>query len=705
MVSTLTRAKKLRGSTLYSPNPKLRPPTSVVTPKQQPVLDTQKISQHALQVGYNAIKQPLYSEHRNKALEVGTLVLKDAPAAFDAVIADLLRQGNYFFDYANYLYAVRNVDSWRKQIKAYYQQIEQADWAAQDALEKWEAQVERAEADHAWAEEQASSDYSERYERWSASTSDNPGPPPRRREVRPPQLPPKPSRRPDSHYPVDTLEDTFVKAFSRSVHTPDRDGYFNYLKCCAPEYVSAVLEQPLPAFIAEDDRAMHTYFCADTGSGKSEFLKVIIHATIKKNDSALVILDANGDFARQIAHWQEMAKNQRLVYIDYNLKEGYVPIINPFQIEGLRADDYSEQALKEKRVVIDELCATFELIIANTGAVFHSENMQMVLRECITVLVNRPNSTIKDLQAFMDDNKNAKLVAFAKTLTQDVYESSREFFEYKYVGAYKTTKEAIEGRLRRLRGGALERMTCGKNTLHLDDFIRQKKIIVCNISKNSMSGYDGPAFGRLMVALLQSTAKRNAVKIHNEDDRYPCHLILDECHNFVCSTMKEILLESRKYRLMLTLCQQIIGYGMPTDLAKIVTSQPHLKIGGKATNATKEKFADFVGVARDEYTLRKGEFIISAGENPRLRIKSRTDLLGNSNAMYPSVWNLTAMNQIKRYYRKVMPMLTTPPSTDSAADAQRDSLETAQPATTRSSRPKRRKRVNKDLKPDIMDVG
>ena len=71
------------------------------------------------------------------------------------------------------------------------------------------------------------------------------------------------------------------------------------------------------------------------------------------------------------------------------------------------------------------------------------------------------------------------------------------------------------------------------------------------------------AFGRLVIALLQGIAKRRVNQ--PEEKRIPAHLIVDEMEFFLTRSMEEMLRFSRRYKLIFTGVQQIVGSGMSRD--------------------------------------------------------------------------------------------------------------------------------------------
>jgi hypothetical protein len=64
-----------------------------------------------------------------------------------------------------------------------------------------------------------------------------------------------------------------------------------------------------------------------------------------------MVIDPAGDFAQQIATWQENADNERLIYIGHDLELGMTPTINPFEIAGVSAS--RQRLMDEGRSAID----------------------------------------------------------------------------------------------------------------------------------------------------------------------------------------------------------------------------------------------------------------------------------------------------------------------------------------------------------------
>lgn len=470
----------------------------------------------------------------------------------------------------------------------------------------------------------------------------------------------------------DNLSDSEIKDIilkdihSISLHKPNKEGYVEYIKLVAPTLYREIIQTPIPLHLEENPDKPHGYILGTPGSGKSELLKLLIHTYVTNpRYGAVVVIDPTSDFVSQIAKWKEFnaAQRERLVYVRPTLVSGMSPVINPFEIDGVKATDYSEKALNVKRVVAQELVEALGRIISEGGS-YLTGPMRTILTNCVLVLLDKPNATLKDLSNFMKTDKSEALFQFACRLSHHEYLA--DYFQSE-VGGFKTksngtTKEAIGRRLDELLSvGTFSRLTCGKNTINLVEAVNQKKVILFDLGKGAIGKKEGSAFGRLIIAMLMGMAyRRENLK---KEDRIPCSVIVDECHNFVSESMEDILTEARKYRLFITLAQQIAGQRMPITLRDVVLETTNLQaVGGTSASGAKRN-ADIVGVDAEEIRkLRIGEFYVRASRaGSPMKFRTRTDLLDYRNCVHKLTWRAIQKEQIRKYYqpydKKIKPII------------------------------------------------
>lgn len=576
-----------------------------------------------------ALKQPKITAATDMAqfLCIGRYNASTNIAAIDAAVLAFRVEFSSLWMYREYLHGVANADSWRSQ------------------YEQWQARVKSWE--HSNEEAQRQYDHKQYMASVRHSASDN------QNAVYNEPYKPNESPKPELHLSLEQL--SFARGFDRSQYTPDEQGFLWYLYDNAPDFYKEITRTH-PFYLKEADRIMHTYIVGGSGSGKSELLKSTIYNYVTNDHSAVVVLDPNGDFAGQIAQWQELATSDDLVYLEYNLKQNLTFTINPFSISGLAPEDRSPQAINTRVVVANQLQDAFiQIVSGGGGGDEFTINMKALLMPCITTLLEYPDATILDLQRFMNDDLNEDLIAFAKSLTH--YPNNVTFFSSEFMDkSYSPTKKAVAKKIRSLLNfPPFYHLTCGKSTVDIEALVNARKTLIFSLSKGAIGETVVGAFGRLVVSMLQGMAMRRESIPRSQ--RVPCHLFIDECHNFISPSIEEVLVEARKYALHLTMAQQAVGYKMSTQLKYILGINTVVKISGKMPPTAWNDTAAYIGAPSQmfaELMEHKGRYICTAAGSPPVVVAGRTDLLDENNCVDADAWREAKAQQIERYYRNYL---------------------------------------------------
>jgi hypothetical protein len=420
-------------------------------------------------------------------------------------------------------------------------------------------------------------------------------------------------------------------------------GWREYVCDASPFFAEKVLFRELPVRVGSDDY-LHLYCVGGSRSGKTEYLKSLAYQVLQDPNCALVFCEPAGDASRQIARWKEHVHSDRLIYVDHSLKSGFTPCINPFEIYGVEARDTRPDALRVKKVVAQQLLGALQEIVSTGQGAEFSRNAQGILMSCILVLLDYPNATLRDLMRFMYD---PELARFAET--RNHYPDVRDFFVHGFHRkTLQPTKEAIQNKLQELFStGNFADLTCGKSTIQLEKEVDQKKLIVFNLSEASIGKREGAAFGKLIVALMQSLAVRRTGK------RVPTRLILDECHTYLTRSVELIITGAAKYGLFITMAQQFIGQYMDKQMEQTALGAT-IRIGGRNADEHHASTARMLGAdPSDVASLTKGEFVIKLPESPPFLFRTHTDLLEDANAMSKREWEGVKADQLRRYYRRI----------------------------------------------------
>ena len=389
-----------------------------------------------------------------------------------------------------------------------------------------------------------------------------------------------------------------------------------------------------------------------SGCGKSELLKSLIVQDIKTNLNAIVVIDPNGDFAKQVAKFKQNAEPSRagkLVYIDPFLSPPLTPVINPFDLPN-KAQYFDPQKFKtilEKRA--DQIQKALTQIFEDLGAGF-SPKMESYLFPCICTVLLKPDGDLNDLLRFFIEGEHDDLTELGKRSPNPTH---RELFAGGFDIA-SSTREGIRDKLRQmLNFSGLRDLITGKSTVDLEAEIEARKLIVFNLSKGVLPEKVSLYYGKILISLLQSIAFQRGA-IEDETKRTPTMLYIDEFQNYVNDDIKTILNEGRKYRIYLHLASQTVGQEMSLSIKKAVAGNTNIKIIGAQNDPdTWRTTANYLGIEDDKLRdLEKFKFYVKVAKGKPFLMRSTKAYLGNKNDMTAEKWEQIKAEQLAKYYKQ-----------------------------------------------------
>ncbi len=399
------------------------------------------------------------------------------------------------------------------------------------------------------------------------------------------------------------------------------------------EFAQTFFFTPKVLRISEKSRQSHTFITGGTGAGKSETIKTLIRHYLTRNTKpALVVLDPHGDLALDIARFRENAENDRLVYIRPSHFKGKHISFNPFDIA--KKDELS---LNRAQV---QFIGALEQVIGEAL----TRPQRALLTPCIGVLLHRPKSTLIDLVHFMDDKRSQDLVQYGQRTLPNALD--RDFFEHQFYGRnFETTKEALKYRFSEIiRDPTVREFLCNESTFDLPECLEAGKVIVFHFNPDHHTQDAIRTTGQLINAFVTNYAMSRS-----KQQRRPIHLFADECQYFVSPKIEEILGESRKFGLYLTLAtQRTEQVGGP--LLDAIFGNVGCYLIGKNKNKTAKKMAEEHPLTADDIrNLKKLEFY--QVETERLPIKTKIGIVGNKFALANDEWKQLKLKQAEKYYR------------------------------------------------------
>lgn len=380
-------------------------------------------------------------------------------------------------------------------------------------------------------------------------------------------------------------------------------------------------------------RRKHMMVTGQTGSGKSELAKSLIYNDIKRNDGVVILLEPHGDLAEQVAKLP--IEKERLVYIDLTLDDSMAPSMNLFHLINK-----SEKEIQARAKVIVSVVKSVNDTEKFTGA------MEDVLYNIVCVLLRAGKSDFFEVLRYLSA-KAKDLLQLGKNSPNML---EQEFFTNDFENI-KPTRDAVKRRIKKLLNDPLlANLFNGSCTIDLEQLMNEKgKVLIFRIQKSEM--LDSYAYyARFIIGLVQTIAlKRASIQ---ESDRVPTYCHIDEFHNFITSTIEEILTESRKYALYMTLINQSVSQIKNSALRDIILSNTNVKLIGKNSNKTLDAMNNTLNTKlEDVEKLTTGEFYLSIGNGDVVKIKNSDALLNDNVYISPREWSELKYYQLEHYYR------------------------------------------------------
>jgi hypothetical protein len=384
----------------------------------------------------------------------------------------------------------------------------------------------------------------------------------------------------------------------------DKDSFKDYVRMLEKykiPIVSFFLTKKIPAYFPYSALLKHSYLTAGSGSGKTELMKLIIYnlqsRTSKHSTASIVVFDPQGDFSRECLKFKMNKESNRIIYIDLYIhkelqKYGIIekneatfsPVINPFDI-----DDKSIDAVGKMTI---ELARAFEELLKDTTI---TGNMETFLHPCISTLLFRENSNIRDLQRFMQDGNNEDLRQLGR---QNPIPDHKNFFVSGGfdIPLYKKTKDALAQKIQQLLNlPNFSRLMVGKSTIDLRKALNSGKVVLINLSKGELTPSTSHSIGKILFAMIQGIGFRRVDTA--KEKRKNTFVIVDEFQNFAISYVKNMLEEIRQYKIGFLMAQQYAGQGMDGDFLDSILTNTTLKIIGSNDPNTFRELAKSTGIS------------------------------------------------------------------------------------------------------------
>jgi hypothetical protein len=288
-------------------------------------------------------------------------------------------------------------------------------------------------------------------------------------------------------------------------------------------------------------RDRHVYIVGKSGSGKTNLIRNMIYQDMEAGNGIGVIAPEAEMITEEIMPYIPERRIEDVIY--FNPADTDSPVtFNP-----LHLDEGEDIDLK-----VDENFTIFRRAFGEDAG----PRMSEILRQAFYALIERPNSTLLDMERLFDRNDPAFRNEIIK---ESMDEGTIHFWRDVYPQMPKDAHLPITNRLGRIvRPKMVRNILCNtKNSLDFRKAIDNKKILLFNLSDGILGEANSQLLGQLIVSKFQMAVMSRADT--SKYEREPFYLYVDEFQTFTntaTASYEKILSRARKYGLGLILAHQ-----------------------------------------------------------------------------------------------------------------------------------------------------
>lgn len=292
------------------------------------------------------------------------------------------------------------------------------------------------------------------------------------------------------------------------------------------------------------DRGKHVYVIGKTGMGKSTMLENMAIQDIQ-NGEGIAFIDPHGSTAEKLLDFVPHDRIKDVLYFA------------PFDTDHPIGFNVMEDVGYDRRhLVVSGLMGALKRIWVDAW----SARMEYILQNTLLALLEYPDSTLLDVNRMLTNK--AFRAAVVEKITDPIVKAfwTEEFASFTDTYTREATP-AIQNKVGQFTSNPLIRNIVGqpKSTFDLRKIMDEKKIFIVNLSKGRMGETNAALLGSMLVVKIYLAAMSRADEPAARLATLPrFYFYVDEFQSMMNEAFADILSESRKYKLALTLANQYI---------------------------------------------------------------------------------------------------------------------------------------------------
>lgn len=383
--------------------------------------------------------------------------------------------------------------------------------------------------------------------------------------------------------------------------------------------------------VPDEIRTTHTHLLGGTGVGKSTTEEHLIMQDIEQGHG-VAVLDPHGDLIERLLSLIPEKHVERTIYLNPGDPD-WVPLWNP--IERIAGQDTGRSA--------NNIVVAIKSFVASGG---WGDRLENILRNLVFAILHLPHGTLLDISNLLRKSNESKKMR-KEILEVIENETARQFWLHDYEGYSKTDLGPPINKLGKLLLSDTVSLMLSQpeNRFNFRKIMDEGKILLIDLS--NMDTNVKQVLGSFILSFFHLNAlSRSNLPMEN---RRQFQIHCDEAHQFLTDTFDNLIAETRKYAVSLTLAHQYLSqFGKKkTDALSTVGSSIIFNVDKRDAEYL---IKDLQGKVKVEelVSLGKGEAIARIGSEI-VRIKTRPPL----NPLTPNYKDRIISESHSKYYKPV----------------------------------------------------
>jgi GTPase SAR1 family protein len=334
--------------------------------------------------------------------------------------------------------------------------------------------------------------------------------------------------------------------------------------------------------LSENERQKHVYIIGATGTGKTTMIQSMVKEDVEK-DKGLCVMDPHGDLAESIISLIPKSRKDDFIY--FNPDDIKHPV--GLNLLELSPSDDEDEILREKELITESVISLFRKIFSDVWSA-HAHRLEYILRNTIQTALCLKDPNIFTVYYLLTDP------LFKEEALRHVDDENLKNFwknEFEKAGDYQKVKMIgpITSRIGRFLFSPTAKriMEQTKSTINFEEIMDSGKILICNLSKGKIGEDNSEVLGIMILTKIQLASLKRARS--KQEDRKSFYVYVDEFQNFATPSFIQMLSESRKYKVFLTMAEQSTSQQKDRNIVNVILANVGTVISFRSANPDDEK--------------------------------------------------------------------------------------------------------------------